>query len=370
MKSYKIIVALAVAALTLASCSPKAHIKGVINGAGGKDLIVKQLNINSYNVLDTIKTASDGSFSYDVKVQEGQPEFIYLFYGDTRIAGLLLETGETAKVEADTLGKYSVSGSEGSEKLAEVDARYAGFIQSVVNAETNQDAVKLYINHYREALKYVMSNPTSLTTIPVLYERLYDDVPVFLNATDAIIFRQIADTLKTVYPESAYVKALDKEAAAREKELKLDRQLQTAPQLGFPDISLPDMKGQKIALSKVAEENKVVLLHFWDSSDPSHSLLNNEGLLPIYNEFHSRGLEIYSVCLDVDKAQWGTVVSSQKLPWVNVNDGRGIYSPAAASYNVTSVPSTLLIADGEIRIPQNISGEKAIKAEIDRLLRQ
>lgn len=370
MKSYKIISALALAALALAACTPKAHIKGTVAGAGEKEVIVKLLNINSYNVLDTVRTSASGSFSYDVEVKKGDPEFIYLFYGDTRIAGLLLEAGETVKVEADTLGKYSVSGSEGSEKLAEVDASYSKFIQDVINAETSQDATKLYINYYREALKYVMNNPTSLTTIPVLFQKLYDNVPVFLNSTDALVFRTIADTLKTVYPDSRYVKSLEREAKVRENDMLIDRKLQGAPELGYPEITLPDIKGQKVSLSSVVESNKVVLVHFWTSSDPTHSLMNIEQLLPVYKEYHSRGFEIFSVCLDSDKTQWGTVVNSQKLPWINVNDGQGAYSSSAIQYNVTSIPASFILSDGELRTSGKINGADGLRKELDKWLRQ
>lgn len=370
MKSYKIILALAVSALALASCTPKAHIKGNIKGAADKDLVVKQLNINTFNILDTIKTSSNGAFSYDVKVEEGQPEFVYVFYGDTRVAAFLLETGETASVEADTLGNYTVSGSEGSEKLAEVEKNYAQFIQSVIDSETSGEATKLYIDYYRQALRYVMENPTSLTTIPVLFEKLYDDVPVFLNNNDALIFRKIADTLKTIYPDSRYVQALDKEAAARENNLKMIMQINSAPELGYPDITLPDIKGQATSLSSVVDNNKVVMLHFWSSEDPNQSLMNNEILLPVYKEYHSRGLEIYSVCLDTDKTQWGNVVHSQNLPWVNVNDGRGAYSSAVTQFNISTIPVTYLIYDGLLRDTGNIKGNEGLRKELDKMLRQ
>lgn len=367
MKSYKIIITLAAAALALSACADKAAINGVLSGAADKEVIVKQLNVNSYSVLDTIKTKADGSFSYKVDVKKGQPEFIYLFYGDTRVAGLLLESGETAKVTADTLGKYEVTGSEGSAKLAEVDSRYSNFINEALKCKDNGELAKLYVKHYRESVKYVLGNSKSLTCIPVLYEQFTNEIPVFSNRTDAIIFRGITDSLKTVYPESVYVKALDKETVRREKILGIESQLDGAAQLGYPDLNLPDMKGRKVAISSL--DSKVTLVHFWDSSQPAHSLLNNESLLPIYNDFHSRGFEIYSVCLDLDKTRWGNVVNSQKLPWINVNDGLGGNCPAIVLYNIQNLPQSVLIVDGNISTTQ-ISGAEGLRKELGNLLRQ
>lgn len=366
MKNYSIPVVLA-AALVLSSCAEKATIKGSLTNGPDKEVIVKQLNINSYNVLDTIKTAKDGSFLYKVPVKEGQPEFIYLFYGETRIAALLLEKGETAQVTADTLGTFEVSGSEGSEKLAVVDRKYTDFINDVLECETAREISHLYINHYRESVKYVLGNQKSLTCIPVLFEQLTNEIPIFKNPTDALIFRGVADSLKTIYPESVYVKALDKEASRREQKLSIDSKFNEAEALGYPDLNLPDMKGQKRALSSI--DAKAILVHFWDSSQPAHSLLNNEGLLPVYNEFHNKGFEIYSVCLDADKTQWGNVVKSQKLPWINVNDGLGARSSSVLLYNITNLPASFLIVDEELQ-NVSISGADGLRKELGRLLRQ
>lgn len=364
MKNYKRI-ALALSALALVSCGQKAHIKGNVAGADNAQLVVKELNINTYNVLDTIRTSADGSFSYSLDVAEGQPEFVYIFYKDTRVAALLLQNAETAKVEADTLGNYSVTGSEGSARLQEIEKAYSDFIKEVIAADDDSKAVtSAYIKHYRNCVKYVMENPFSMTSIPVLFEQL-NGMPIFAQNTDALHFRSVCDSLKTVYPESRFVKALDKEASRREQLLLLDNRIKTAEVKGFPTLYLPNEKGEKVNLSSI--DAKCIMIHFWDSSDTSHSMFNNEVLLPVYNEYHSKGFEIYSVCLDVNKAQWASVVKSQKLPWINVNDGLGAYSPAVSLYGVESIPSAFLIANGDL-VTEPIDGISGLRKELAKIL--
>lgn len=366
MKSYRItLIAAALAAVV--SCAEKAQVKGVVEGASSKKIVVRQLDVNVYRTLDTIKTGKDGSFSYAVTVAKGQPEFIYLFYGDTRVAALLLETGETAVVKADTLGNYAVSGSEGSAKLAEVDKAYVRFLKELgESAGQPGAATRLYIKHYRDDVKYVMSNAKSLSVIPVLYETV-GQLPVFSQVSDAVIFRSITDSLKSVYPDSKYVKALEKETERRVQNMSLNTRLASADAIGYLDVNLPDMNGSKRALSSL--DSKVILLHFWDCADPMQSMLNIEGLLPVYKDFHDKGLEIYSVCLNRDKAAWGSVVLSQKLPWINVNDGNGALCPAALNYNVTSLPMTLMINEGELVTDLNIKGEAALRKELAKRLK-
>lgn len=357
---------LALAALSLASCAQQAKIKGTLTGAADKQIVVRQLDMNQYNVLDTIKTKADGSFAYKVDIKKGQPEFIYLFYGDTKIASLLLEAGEAVSVTADTLGKYQVVGSEGSAMLAEVETRYSDFLNKIYNASDTKEMSKTYVDYYRNCVKYVLANSKSLTSIPVLYQEVSTDSPVFSQYTDALIFRQVADSLKTVYPESRYVQALDKAATAREQQLTLRNQMSVAQVNNFPDLNMPDINGKKVRLSEI--DAKAILLHFWTSAADAQKMLSMDYLVPLYQAFHDKGFEIYSVCIDPDKAQWAGVVNAQKLPWINVNDGLGTSSPSLLLYNVGSLPSSILIADGELDL-NNIQGAEGLRRELQKILK-
>ncbi len=365
MKNYKFIL-LALAALGIASCAKQARINGTVDGAADSQIVVRKLDMNQYSVLDTVKTKADGSFSYKLDVKEGQPEFIYLFYGDTKIASLLLEAGETAGVTTDTLGKYQVVGSEGSAKLAEVERKYADFLTRIYNAPDTKEMSRIYIDYYRNCVKYVLSNAKSLTAIPVLYQEVSAGSPVFAQHTDAIIFRQVADSLKTVYPGSRYVQALEKETASREQVLAVQTQLSAAQVNNFPDLNMTDINGNKVRLRDV--DAKVILLHFWTSASDDQKMLSLEYLIPLYKEFHDRGFEIYAVGIDPDKARWAGVVKSQNLPWINVNDGLGSSSPSLRLYNIEGLPTSLLIADGEIDT-NDFNGADGLRKELGKLLK-
>lgn len=365
MKSYKIII-LALAALSVVSCADKAQIKGTLKGAPDKQVVVKQLAVNVYNVLDTLKTDAQGDFSYRLDVAKGQPEFIYLFYGDTRIAALLLEAGETAKVVADTLGVYEVTGSESSQKLAEVEKNYSDFVSAFFASGDAKEMSKMYVDYYRSCVKYVLTNSKSMTAIPVLYQNIGPDAPIFAQISDALFFRSVADSLKKAYPQSLYVKALDKEASRREQLLSLNNKIQSADSQDFPEISLPGMDGRKVSLSGL--DNKVILLHFWTSTEDTQKAFNIEHLLPVYEEFHDRGFEIYAVCIDPDKTRWASVVRAQKLPWINVNDGLGLASQAVNLYNVDVLPTSLLIVDKEIYL-ESVVGVDGLRRELSKILK-
>lgn len=369
----------AVALAAAVSCGSNARIDGTLADAPSSEVIVKLLNINQYEVLDTVKTDASGKYSYKVEVEKGQPEFIYVFYKDMKVASLLLEAGDQVSVESDTLGNFSVEGSEESLKLAQVEKDYADALirlsdlSSQVLAASGDEATALrrqvgqeYVAYYRDRVKYIMENSRSLTVVPVMFQNFGADLPVFGQATDAIHFMNISDSLEMVYPDSRYVKALRAEAKKRQNYMELESRLNSAEAVGYPDIELPDVNAKKIRLSEV--DSKVVMIFFWSAEDATQKMFNLDFLKRIYEDYHDKGFEIYQVALDVDKALWARVVKEQKLPWINVCDSRGAASPYVLTYNIGSVPAAYVICDGEL-VEGSMADEKSFRKTLDKLLK-
>jgi len=379
MSRFSKIIVLAAVMIAAAACSGNASIEGTLSDAPSSEVVVKLLNVNYYEVLDTVKTDAAGRFSYKAEIAEGQPEFIYVFYKDSKVASLLLEAGDKVTVTADTLGNYSVEGSEESAKLAQVEKTYADALVKLsslsdlaLTAEGKElDDIRRqigqeYVNYYRNSVRYVMENSRSLTVVPVFFQNFGSDLPVFSQSTDAIHFAAISDSLETVYPESKYVKALRNEAKRRQNLLELEARLNSAEAIGYPDIELPDVNASKVKLSDV--DAKVTLIFFWNPSDAGQKMFNLDFLKNIYEDYHKKGFEIYQVALDPDKALWARVVKEQKLPWINVCDSRGSASPYALLYNISSVPAAFVIADGEL-VDGDMVTEKAFRKRIEQLLK-
>lgn len=378
MSRFSKSIMLMAAAAAMAACTTGAKIDGTVETAPSSEVIVKLLDVNRYQVLDTVATDASGRFSYKVEVDKGQPEFIYLFYKDTKIASLLLEAGDKVDVKADTLGNFAVEGSEESLKLAAVEkdhaaaygrlAAIASKLEKAADAEEvaalNRQISKEYVEYYRNCVKYVLANSKSLTAVPVLYQNFGADLPVFAQNTDAIHFMNVSDSLAAVYPESKYVKALKKEAERRYGYLELEARLQDAQEVGFPDIVLPDINAQKIKLSEV--DSKVIMVYFWTVNDAAQKMFNLDFLKSIYDDYHKKGFEIYQIALDPDKTQWAQVVKQQNLPWINVCDALGADSPYVTLYNLAALPAAFIIADGDL-VDGQVVDEKSLRKLLDKL---
>ncbi len=372
----------ALAAALLTSCGSKAVIEGVVTDAPDSDVIVSLLDVNRYQVLDTVKTDAQGRYTYKLEMKEGQPEFIYLFHGAKRIASLLLQKDDKVKVTSDTLGNYSVTGSPECDRLAEVERTQAEFgnkfaatqaqladmdASSPEAAVLRADLSRQYIAYYRDRVKYVLENSKSLTVVPVLYESIGGTLPVFGQTTDAIHFRNISDSLKTVYPESRYVKALEQEAARRTSYLEMDNRLRNAAEVNYIDIAMPDVKGNTVKLSEV--KGKVVMVYFWASENAEQKMFNLDVVKPVYADYKDKGFEIYAVSLDTDKAKWATTVRNQELDWINVCDGRGSASPVVTTYNVQSIPSLFFLVDGDLVSSTGVRNEATLRSFLAAHLR-
>ena len=377
MSRFSRIVLIVAAVVGLAACARTAKVSGVLDGAPSADVVVKVLNVNHYQVLDTLKTDASGKFSCRVDVAKGQPEFVYIFHNDKKIASLLLEAGDRVSVKTDTLGTSVVEGSEESLKLAAVEADFAaakallaGLSEKLQSASSSQaeelrkQIGKTYVDYYRSRVAYIMNNSRSLTIVPVMYQSFSESLPVFGQATDALHFSNAADTLEMVYPESKYVKALRKEAQKRLNQMELFSRVAAAETVDFLDIELPNQNGKKVKLSDV--HNKVTLVYFWTASDAAQKMFNLDALLPVYKKYHDKGFEIYQVSLDVDNGMWARVMKEQKLPWTNVSDISGGASRYALAYNLSKLPSAFLVG-GDGLTNAIISDERSLTAAIERL---
>lgn len=379
MSRFSRFIAIAAAAAFAAACTNGAKVSGNLADAPASEVVVKLLDVNKYEVLDTVKTDAAGNFAYKLDVTKGQPEFVYLFHNDVKIASLLLEAGDKVTVQADTLGNFTVAGSEESEKLAQVEKDFAAALSQLNSLASQLDGAKpaetadiqrqlgqTYVNYYRNSVRYVLTNSRSLTSVPVFFQSFSPELPVFGQMSDALHFRNIADTLETVYPDSKYVKALRKEADRRMQYLELDARISSAPEIGYPEIELPDVQGNKVKLSDV--DSKVVMVYFWTPSNTSQKMFNLDFLKSLYEDYHKLGFEIYQVAMDPDKALWAKVVKEQKLNWINVCDSRGGQSPYVLQYNLAALPSLFIISDGALVDGQAVD-EKSLRKLISDLLK-
>lgn len=114
-----------------------------------------------------------------------------------------------------------------------------------------------------------------------------------------------------------------------------------------PEIAFEDPEGKVRKLSDL--RGKVVLIDFWASwCGPCRK--ENPNVVRLYNEYKSRGFEIFSVSLDKDLEAWKRAITADGLIWPNhVSDLKMWNSEVVSLYKIKGIPMTVLIDEnGEI----------------------
>lgn len=361
----------------------EARVSLTVKGApDSTEVIVSRLALNQMQVLDTLYTSKE-KVSAEVPVYPGSPEFVYLTYGNGGSAALLLHNRDRVTVSADMTGTdVRIEGSEESVLMQKVDSDIRAFNAAfdsltyelaAVGEDGSQEEIArlkremgaLYVKCKQEAVKYVVTHSKSLTIVPVLYQKTSGGLPIFAQATDAIIMERAYDSLRTVYPSSPYIVSLADEVSARRNALEIQNRMASAEEVDFPEIVLNDVNGQQQSLT--ALKGNVVVLMFWDAANVQQRVYNTD-LKILYEKYHSRGLEVYQVGLNSDKTAWALQVKEQELPWISVCDPAAGASVGAMVYNVSQLPAMYLISrQGSIE-SKDVFDMRLLETEIRRLL--
>lgn len=224
-------------------------------------------------------------------------------------------------------------------------------ITSVKGSE-NMNLYKGYTNMLAEL---VVNQQTEL--LPNRIEALLDANPGVLMSAFLVtffeqqfeehvaIYKKIRDSLIRQWPENEFVKHIDSRLRSV-----------LAAGMEAPDIELPDRDGNTRRLSDL--RGKVVLIDFWASwCRPCR--MENPNVVRLYQQYHDKGFEIFSVSLDNNRDAWLKAIVDDHLSWPNhVSDLRGWSSAGGRLYGIQSIPSTVLVdKDGKI-LARNLRGQE------------
>jgi len=374
-------------AITVFACnSTRTEISGLIHGGEEISLTLERLDVNRTSVIDSVKTAKDGTFSIRLGLKE--PELYILKNENGEIINLLISPGENIALESshESFGTaYTLSGSEESEGIRILVEQLAqtrkdlDSLQLVAGAigDPESPQFELVKNTYAQAIikqkrftiKYLVEHMSSLSSVYALYQK-YDEETLVLNLeNDLQYFKAVADSLEVTYPNSSLTLSLHADIEQREialqEAIKINTLIDMADEApGLLDLSIPDRDGQEVALSSL--QGKVILITFWASGN-SNSIQALLQLQSTYNKYQARGFEVYAISLDNNKINWMNAIDFNEFNWINVSELSFPESNAALLYNITQLPTTFLInREGDI-VTKNLYGRN-LETWLDNLI--
>ncbi len=290
-------IALMATAALMTACTGKNEwtVNGQIEGADDQTLLLEASTNGRWYALDSVKLPKSGNFTISHKAA-GYPDIYRLRLADKTLY-FPIDSIETVTVvsRADAFDKeYTLDGSDAAQRLMSVDRQLMAALAGNSGQGIQTDSVLK-----RELAKIMLADPAGIVSYYILNKKL-NGKPLYdpTNKTDIRIIGAVAnafDQYRPNDPRTAYLKRLF--LSSRQPSAT---QTVTAEEVPLIDISLYDDKGQMQKLSDAAAANKVVVLNF-------------------------------------------TVYSAEAAPAYNIE-----LNKAYELYNVTALPTTFIVANGEI----------------------
>ncbi|MDR0811971.1 MAG: redoxin domain-containing protein [Paludibacter sp.] len=358
-KLYLIIIGLATV-FVACNRTGRFQVNGKISNAEGQTLYLEHIGLLRTTLLDSLVLNAEGAFRFKSASPE-YPDFYRLRVG-TKNINFAVDSVETITFTADAAAPsdiYEVSGSPASEQIRQLRTSLIAIqrkINTLRNNSSDKDAQIAEIQqdietHKEMARRIIIENPRSMAAYFAIYQKI-DDNYLFspYNKDDKRYCAAVAtsfDTYMHNYARAKNLYALVMDAINAERQRNADekwREILENSAVGYIDIDLKDRNGQSRKLSDLA--GKVILLDF-SAFESERSVQYVFELRELYNKYHAKGFEIYSVSLDKNKLLWQQ--QTENLPWICVRDEAGVQTPYATSYNIQSIPVMFLIdKKGEI----------------------
>jgi thiol-disulfide isomerase/thioredoxin len=273
---------------------------------------------------------------------------------------LLIKKNEQIEVSGEKTNwksNYSIIGSEGSIKIKELNNKLEEFKYSLdlIYEEAKRAKKEDYIDiqnkfittfsSHKEYLKnFIKQNIASKVCILALFQAIKKENILNL-IKDFDVYIKVYESFSEKWPESSHTALLS----------------EIIKMAYAPEFEMIDNKGENFSLSNFKEQ--ITIIDFWASwckpCREKSPLLRN-----LYSKYHSRGLEIVSVSLDGTPQQknpeddWKKAIEKDQKIWPQTSELKGWESQIRNTYNVTSIPHTLLINKNGRIIGQNLEPEE------------
>lgn len=112
-------------------------------------------------------------------------------------------------------------------------------------------------------------------------------------------------------------------------------------------LKLTGLRGEK--MNTEALKGQTLLIEFW-SAKSKNVLEETAKLVQLYLRYHSKGFEIYTICVDQSREAMDIFQMQHPLPWPVYWDGQGYKGPVCQQFGADTAPMRFLIEPGLQRI--------------------
>lgn len=319
------------------------------------------------NKIDSLSTDGNGAF----KLAGTTDKKPFLLLGEKKDLNNALIAVLDGDVRVDFSSK-TVSGTTENHLLNEVQSKLNPLVPQVLG-----------YTHQLMALK--QAGKTETEEFSKVYQQYVQD----LGKISAIVKQSVKEHPEALYnaplvfqylgvmEESDIKELIASKAACFESDLlkpivaqindEMQLEEKRAPGKDFTDFKMATPTGAVKTLSSFVKANKLTLVDFWASwCGPCRREMPH--VKKLYQDFHSKGLEIVGVSFDESKEDWTGAIASMGLKWPQLSDLKGWRSEAGQIYGIRSIPATLLIDKNGKIVAFGLRGAE-LEAKVAELLK-
>ncbi len=381
------LVLLALVLVSIVSCSKVKKGEFLITGTAkgfenGKTVILQTQDEAGMMMVpvDTVKI-KDGKFEFKGKIKE--PTMYSLSFPDFQNGFPVIVENDEIKVEVkkDSINNSRISGTYNNDEFQKfndeakkIQKKMQDFqtknMQAFNLAQQQKDTatVNKLIKQNNEIqkglkdmmLKYPDTHPKSFISALIVLEMFRD--PNF----DAKKVRKLYNSFDESLKNTKTVKKIKDQLEVLEKAKNAPKPKPVAANVGqiAPDFTAKTPEGVSVSLKQSL--GKVTVIDFWASwCGPCRK--ENPSVVAMYNEFHSKGLNIVGVSLDDDAAEWKKAIAKDKITWTQISNLKKWKDPIAIQYNIEQIPTTFLLDKTGKIIAKDLRGAE-LKAKVMELL--
>jgi thiol-disulfide isomerase/thioredoxin len=349
--------------------SAKIILKGTIEGTPLRVLYLQELTKAQFVPIDSVLVDEKGNFSFSLSPFT-EPTICFLSFNGPKPPGIPVILGTNTKLSLAIKNSGWVT-------YTPVGDKHNLLMNELYNIYLNHDKNLQDFNREISAIDPTTVTDSLRNSVGLRFKSMQkartDDLIKFVSTKEgspasyyAVTFlfeepnfslMQIAaDKMKVSIPKSKYT-------------IELKTTIETIAPLEVgglaPEIALKSLEGNEIKLSSL--RGKIVLIDFWASwCGPCRK--ENPNVVNLYNTYKAKGFEIYGVSLDDDPNKWKAAVQKDGLTWKHVSDLKGWQNTAAKTYQVGSIPFTVLLDKNGRIIAKGLRGEE-LEAKLAELLK-
>ncbi len=372
MKNFFLITTLAVGLVSFINpIKPNFTLSGIAKGVKDGTIVYleRQDDARGSFVMDSTKI-SNGVFTMKGNAIEPAVSFIQIKGLDGKIAFILEQGTINFAIYKDSISKSKISGTPDNEALQ----KFNDFSQKVqqkmqdfqtVNMKKMQTAQE---NKDNATIQQLMDGFGVLQNELVAYTSSFPEknLTSFLSVLllDNMFNQPEVDIKKIKMVYGSLLNKLQNTKTGLAIKAKIDNYNDISVGNVAPDFSGPTPDGKTLSLKQAL--GKVTIIDFWASwCGPCRK--ENPSVVALYNEFHSKGLNIIGVSLDKDVAKWKEAIAKDGLTWSHVSNLQFWTDPIAVLYNIKSIPATYILDEKGVIIASNLRGEE-LRAKIASIL--